>query len=113
MMDNISLSAKYFYYGRYDIKCASIEKLKEGKEFKILEYNGAGAGIQHIYGNGLNLWEACSTILAHWQDLFRISIYNHQTKGIRFWDYKSGAQFLKTARQNLTVLKRLDKEFPV
>ena len=42
VFDQISHQSKHFYYGRYDIKCASIEKLKKGIDFSILEYNGAG-----------------------------------------------------------------------
>ncbi|MEJ0032595.1 MAG: hypothetical protein WDO15_20550 [Bacteroidota bacterium] len=30
-----------FYYGRYDIKCSSIEALKQKKNFSILEFNGS------------------------------------------------------------------------
>lgn len=112
-MDNISADTKHFYYGRFDIKCASIEKLKDGKEFKILEYNGAGAGIQHIYGNGLTLWQACGDILAHWKTLFQISDFNHRVNKIPYWKYRNGAKFLKNARRNLAILKQLDTEFPV
>ena len=113
LMDKISQDTKHFYYGRYDIKCASIEKLKEGKDFKILEYNGAGAGIQHIYGDGMSLWKACSTILAHWKTLFQISNYNHNVNKVPYWEYKKGSAFLKNARQNLAILKQLDTDFPV
>ena len=112
-MDNLSAGAKYFYYGRFDIKCASIEKLKEGKDFKILEYNGAGAGVQHIYGNGLTLWKACNDILKHWKILFRISDYNHRINQVPYWGYRKGSRFLKNARHNLAMLKRLDNNFPV
>lgn len=112
-MDNISIDTKHFYYGRYDIKCDSIEKLKEGKDFKILEYNGAGAGIQHIYGNGMSLWKACTTILAHWNTLFQISHYNHSVKKVPYWEYKKGSEFLKKARHNLAILKQIDSDFPV
>lgn len=111
LFDKISLHSKHFYYGRYDIKCASVESLKNGKDFSILEYNGAGAGIQHIYGNGLSLWKACMTILDHWEMLFRISVHNHQ-KGSPYWKYLTGKKFLKKAMRDLKVLKKLDNGFP-
>lgn len=112
-MDRLSVYTKNFYYGRYDIKCSSIDQLKEGKDFKILEYNGAGAGIQHIYGNGLTLWEACADIVAHWKTLFKISDYNHSINHIPYWEYSKGAKFLKNAKRNLAILKELDTDFPV
>jgi len=112
VFDCISLQSKHFYYGRYDIKCASIEKLKKGIDFSILEYNGAGAGIQHVYGNGLSLWNACSIIAKHWKVLYKISDYNHKANGIAYCDKKKGKEFLKAARKNMRLLKKLDAEFP-
>lgn len=112
LFDRISHQAKHFYYGRYDIKCASIEKLKEGTDFSILEYNGAGAGIQHVYGNNLSLFKACSVILQHWKMLYKISAYNHKVNGIAYYEKKKGKAFLKSARQNIQLLEKLDTEFP-
>lgn len=112
VFDRISEHSRYFYYGRYDIKCASIEALKEGTDFFILEYNGAGAGVQHIYGNGLSLWQACKLILSHWEKLYQISVHNNKVNGIPFWEYEKGRTFLKTAMKNLKCLKKADSEFP-
>jgi hypothetical protein len=113
LFDSISRHTKYFYYGRYDIKCSSIEDLKNGSRFSILEYNGAGAGIQHVYGNGLTLWQACATILQHWKILYRISIHNNKKNKIPYWEHQRGRKFLKSAMQNLALLEKLDKNFPV
>jgi membrane protein DedA with SNARE-associated domain len=41
--DAIARSIPEFYYGRFDIKFESTDLLKEGKGFKIIEINGAGA----------------------------------------------------------------------
>lgn len=112
VFDRISLESENLFYGRFDIKCASIAALKQGKDFLILEYNGAGAGIQHVYGNSLSLAEACRTILQHWKMLYQISVYNHKKNGIQYWDYRKGKLFLKNARQQLKILKELDAEFP-
>ena len=109
--DSFSQHAGKFYYGRYDIKCASIEDLKAGKNFSILEFNGAGAGVQHIYGNGYTLWQAISIILKHWKMLFLISRHNHKN-GVSYWGFKQGWQHLKAAKKNLMMLKRMDANFP-
>ena len=69
VFDGISLHTKHFYYGRYDIKCASVEALKQGKDFSILEYNGCGAEPHHIYGSGNSLFQAYSIVLKHWKVL--------------------------------------------
>ncbi len=109
--DAISLHTKYFYYGRYDIKCKSIEGLKSGKDYTILEFNGAGAGIQHIYGNNLSLYMACKLILEHWKQLYRISELNHKS-GMAFWGFNRGRVFLRKAKLHLELLKKLDASFP-
>ncbi len=41
--DAIATSMPEFYYGRFDIRFESTDLLKEGKGFKIIEINGAGA----------------------------------------------------------------------
>src|SRR6185369_136666 len=63
VFDELSHYTDKFYYGRYDIKCNSIEELKEGKNYSILEFNGCGAEPNHIYDAGLGLGQAYREIL--------------------------------------------------
>ncbi|MEP6616629.1 MAG: hypothetical protein ABJA57_08630 [Ginsengibacter sp.] len=108
VFDELSHYTKHFYYGRYDIKCESIEELKMGN-FSILEFNGSGAEPHHIYGSGNYLLQAYKIILDHWAVLYRISRYNHD-KGIRYWKFRSGLKFLKEAKKHFSLLKKLDQE---
>ena len=112
VFDDISHYTGNFYYGRYDIKCRSIQDLKRGMNFTILEYNGSGAEPHHVYGNGYSLWQACSILVSHWQALYRISRINHQ-KGVAYWDHKSAKEFLYKTGRHLKKLKELDKETPL
>lgn len=107
LFDDLSHYSKYFYYGRYDIKCASIEDLKEGKNYSILEFNGSGAEPHHVYGSGNTLLQAYRIILHHWNVLYKISRYNH-LRGIRYWEFKKGWKFLKEAKKHFSRLKELD-----
>ncbi|MEO5984187.1 MAG: hypothetical protein ABIP80_01700 [Ferruginibacter sp.] len=109
--DNISHYSRHFYYGRYDIKCASVEDLKEGKNFSILEYNGSGSGTQQVYGNGNSLIKASRIILKHWEMLYKISKYNNEN-GFKYWSFWEGLKFLHGAKKNLKMLKDLDAQFP-
>jgi len=109
VFDDISNHTKYFYYGRYDIKCTSVEELKQGKNFFILEYNGSGAEPHHAYGNKNTLWQAHKIFLHHWKILYQISKYNHK-HGIHYWKFKRGWHFLKTARKEYNMLKKIDAE---
>jgi hypothetical protein len=108
VFDALSNYTKHFYYGRYDIKCASIESLKQGKDFYILEFNGCGAEPHHIYGNGNNILEAYNIVLQHWKVLYKISVINKRN-GIPYWSYKRGRNYLRDARKHFKVLKELDK----
>ncbi|MEX0636778.1 MAG: hypothetical protein WD135_08415, partial [Ferruginibacter sp.] len=110
--DGLSHYNGHFFYGRYDIKCKSIEDLRLGKNFSILEFNGAGAGPQQIYANPYSLFKACLIIYHHWKMLFRISRYNQQ-KGVKAWKLLDGWHHLKSAKKTLTMLQKMDSEFPV
>ena len=109
VFDDLSLYTKHFYYGRYDIKCASVESLKAGKDFAILEYNGCGAEPHHAYGNGNSLFEAYGIFLHHWSVLYKISKYNHE-HGFRHWGFRRGWKYLKDGKANYRLIKKLDAE---
>ena len=108
VFDDLSNYTKNFYYGRYDIKCASVAALKRGEDFSILEYNGCGAEPHHIYGNGNTLLQAYSIVLDHWKVLFKISSMNNRN-GIPYWSYSKGMHYLKNAKKHFKILKRLDR----
>ena len=109
VFDELSHYAKHFYYGRYDLKCASIADLKQGKNFTILEYNGSGAEPHHVYGNGKSFFEACAILLQHWNILFRISRYNN-LNGTPYWNFVRGYRQLKEANRHISLLKKLDSD---
>src|SRR5690606_14530803 len=99
--------AGHFYFGRYDIKCASVEDLKQGRNFSILEYNGCGAEPHHVYGNGNTLLQALKILLHHWDVLFRISRANFR-KGIPCWNFEQGYSFFMESEEYVSNLRQLD-----
>lgn len=108
VFDKLNHYSQHFYYGRYDIKCESIESLKQGKNFSILEYNGCGAEPHHAYGNGNTIWQAYGIFLHHWKILFQISQYNHK-HGYPHWAFKKGWRYLRKAKTDFRILKALDR----
>ncbi len=96
-----------FCYGRYDIKTSSIDDLKEGRNFQIIEFNGCGAEPNHIYDCGMSIWQAYSVILKHWKALFRISRYNHR-QGIAYWSFRKGMQHLRESTKHFKLLEQYD-----
>jgi hypothetical protein len=110
VFDDISHYAKNFYYGRYDIRCESIEDLKCGRNFSILEYNGCGAEPHHVYGNGNSLFRACKILVDHWIILYKISMQNYR-EGIVRWNYAEGLQHSRKAKLHFKQLMQLDSKF--
>lgn len=107
VFDELSLYTGTFYYGRYDIKTTSIEDLKQGKNFYILEFNGCGAEPNHIYDCGMSIWRAYGVILQHWKALYKISRYNHKN-GTPYWSFKKGWRFLQESKKHFTMLEKYD-----
>ena len=107
VFDKLSHYTGKFYYGRYDIKCTTIDDLKEGKNFSILEFNGCGAEPNHIYDCNMSLNQAYREILKHWKALYEISRYNHQ-HGTPYWSFAKGRLFLKESRKHFNMLEKYD-----
>ena len=98
-----------FYYGRYDLKCNSIEELKQGK-FIILEFNGAGAEPNHVYNAGYSWFGALKVFAHHWKVLYEIGKYNNKYNGVRYWGNREGYEFLREARKHAAILEKADRE---
>jgi len=109
ILDGISHRINDFFYGRYDIMCNSIEEMKQGKNFIILEYNGCGAEPNHFYDTGYTLINAWKEILKHWKILFEISRYNHK-QGISYWPLVKGLRFRLQTKKYYKLINKVDKE---
>jgi hypothetical protein len=109
VFDALSHHAGHFYFGRYDVKCTSVDELKAGRNFRILEYNGSGAAPHHVYAGRRSLWAAYRIILHHWAMLARIARLNH-AQGVPYWPFGRGWAFLRNAKRHLRHLKRLERE---
>jgi len=92
--DQISKAMGEFYFGRFDLKCASLEDLNSGK-VKILEVNGCGAEPAHIYQPGFSLLEAYRVLVKHWKNLYQISMQNSK-RGVPFTSIKEGLKIFRT-----------------
>jgi D-alanine-D-alanine ligase-like ATP-grasp enzyme len=94
-----------FYFGRMDIRYDAFEDLVEGKNFSIIEINGAGSEPTHIYDPAHSLYFAWKEIIRHWKILYQISMINHQ-KGHPFMSYANGMEMLQS---NSALEKKLKK----
>jgi hypothetical protein len=95
--DLISKQIDGFYFGRYDLRCASVEDLYQGK-VKIMELNGCGAEPAHIYHPGFSLWRALRILSVHWKNMFTISVQNHK-RGVQYLSMKEGKSIYRKFKQ--------------
>ncbi len=107
VFDRISNEAGQFYFGRYDLKCPSLEDLKNGKNIGILEYNGAGAAITHVFDRGMSYGAALKEIVRHWRHLYKIGRINNKN-GVPYWSFGKGMRFMKNAKKNFKRMSVVD-----
>jgi hypothetical protein len=104
--DEVCKQVPEFYFGRLDIMYSDFDDLKAGKNFSIIELNGAGSEPTHIYDPGHSLFFAWKEIARHFKLLCAISIKNHK-RGFPYLTVKEGMQMF---RENKAVVKNL-KQF--
>ena len=109
VFDRLNNESKSFYYGRYDLKCTSIEDLKQGKNIMILEYNGAGAEPNHIYDCGMSYGNALKVISAHWRDMYRIGRINNKN-GVPYWSFSKANRLRQQFKKDFKELQKKDLE---
>jgi hypothetical protein len=103
-MDVVCRQVNGFYFGRLDIMYNSWEELCEGKNFHIIELNGAGSDPTHMYDPRHSVFFAWKEIIRHWLICERISRLNHK-KGHVYLNWK---QAKKMFSENRLLVKRLN-----
>lgn len=75
-LDEISQRVEGFFVGRYDIRYANEADLCAGKNFQIIELNGAASEATSIYDARNSLWSAYRTLFRQWELVFAIGAAN-------------------------------------
>jgi hypothetical protein len=88
--DAIAADIPEFWFGRFDIRFQSIERLQAGEDFRIVELNGAGAEATHIWDSRIPLLEAYRSLFRQWSLLWEVGARNrargHRPEPVRsFW----------------------------
>jgi hypothetical protein len=76
--DDISADIDGFYYGRVDVRFKNIDKLMLGKDFRIMEINGASSEATHIWDRNTTFNEIYKTLFYQYKILFHIGNINRQ-----------------------------------
>jgi hypothetical protein len=105
-INKICLQVDSFYYGRLDIKYESLELLQQGKNFCIIELNGAGSEPTHIYDPKHSIFFAWREIIRHWKMLYEISMLNKK-KGAPFLKFSEGKKMFRQDAEHQAKLALL------
>lgn len=81
-LDEISQKLPGFYIGRYDLRFSSLEELREGRVFQILELNGAAAEPTNAYDARHSLLQAYRILFRQWDLVFAIGA-ELRARGVR------------------------------
>jgi len=71
-IDQIAKNIPEFHYGRFDIRFESWDKLKQGKDWTIIELNGANSEPTHVYDPSHSYFYALKEFYRHWSMMSRI-----------------------------------------
>lgn len=89
-IDEIMRDMPDVYFSRIDLRYGSLDALREGRDFKIIEFNGSGSEATHIWDPEMTLARAYKDQFFHYGESFRI-----------------GAQIRKTGLKPIGPLKLL------
>lgn len=91
IIDEICVQIDGFYFGRIDLMYNTLEELENGKNFSIVELNGAGSEPTHIYDPKHSLFFAWKELSRHISYMYEISVLNHK-KGFPYLSHKAGME---------------------
>lgn len=107
MINRICLQIPEFYFGRLDIMYNTWEELCQGKNFCIVELNGAGSEPTHIYDPKHSVFFAYREIIRHWNILYTICHLNKEQKDLKFLNLREGLQLLKENGNYFKIVRQI------
>ena len=110
-LDKFNKQIDGWYYGRLDIKYDTFEKVKKGKDFKVLEINGIISEPTHMYDptTGATYFEALKSIKQHWGIINKIAITNHKKFDVAYPKLIPYLKNIAWLRTHSKKIKRLNK----
>lgn len=90
-INEMCLEIPGFYFGRLDVMYNTLEELEQGKNFSIVELNGAASEPTHIYDPKHSLLFAWKELARHITYMYEISVHNHKN-GVPYLTHKVGME---------------------
>jgi hypothetical protein len=75
-IERVAARFEGFYFGRFDLRVPSLDALRRGEEFTILELNGVTSEATHIYDPRVRLTNAYRALFEQWRLAFEIGAEN-------------------------------------
>jgi len=103
VIDEMCVQIPGFYFGRLDLMYNSLEELEAGKNFAVVELNGAASEPTHIYDPKHSLFFGWKELMRHITYMYEISVANHKN-GTPYLAHKAG---MKEYRMHLKQCKKI------
>ena len=94
VIDDMCQEIPEFYFGRLDVMYDNWADLEDGKNFAIVEINGAASEPTHIYDPKHSIFFAWKELARHITYMYKISVENHK-KGVPYLAHKEGMKEYK------------------
>lgn len=97
VINEMCVQVNGFYFGRLDLMYHNLADLEEGKNFAVVELNGAASEPTHIYDPKHSLFFGWKELLRHIRYMYQISVANHKL-GYPYLTHKVGMQQYRLSR---------------
>lgn len=103
VIDDLCLQIDEFYFGRMDLMFNTWEELEQGRNFQIVELNGAASEPTHIYDPKNSIFFGWKELARHISYMYKISVQNKK-RGFSYLTHKEG---MNQYRQHLEQTKKI------
>jgi hypothetical protein len=107
IVDGWCQQMKGFRYGRFDIRCESMDQLKANQNYKIIEVNGIGAEPIDMYIPGTSVWKSWKILIFHWRKMYQISQINEPSATKGFSDKEGWRELLAYRKFKREIAQKL------
>ena len=77
-LDVASQKLKGFFVGRFDVRYSRDEDLRAGRDFQVVELNGAASEATNVYDARNSLWSAYRILFQQWKIVYAIGATNRR-----------------------------------
>lgn len=92
-INRICSRLKGIHYGRFDLKCDSLDALRRG-DFKVMELNGVLGEPAHVYDPRVGMWRAYGEFYRHWRLLYQLHRAQSQ-QGVHPTPHREGIRLVQ------------------